>query len=263
MGIQIDKLSFAYGKHRVLNQVSMDIQDGMVTSIIGPNGVGKSTLFKCILGAHTQYTGTITLDGAAVRDMTPKQLAKRIAYVPQAHYTTFQYSVLEMVMMGLSAQLPLGVMPQQSHIERCEQCLDAVGIAHLKDRIYTKLSGGEQQLVLLVRAMVQDAKVLILDEPTSNMDYGNQLRIMVQIKALAQKGYTILQSTHNPEQAFLFSDTIVAMKDGVVLAQGGSRDVMDATLLQRLYNVDVSVHSVCQDQFRVCIPNMKTLGGTL
>lgn len=117
-----------------------------------------------------------------------------------------------------------------------------------------ELSGGEQQLVLIARALSQESKILIMDEPTSNMDYGNQLRIMQQIKNLTNMGYTVLQSTHNPDQAFMFSDNIIALKDGKIIGQGKPKDVMNSSLINDLYNVDILLESIYEDSLRVCVP---------
>ena len=134
------------------------------------------------------------------------------------------------------------------------RALRRVGIEHLAEKSYLRISGGERQLVLIARALVQEAKILILDEPTANLDYGNQLRVMEQLRQLTEEGYTVLQSTHNPEQAFLFSDQVVAIKDGCVLAAGAPEDVLTEQRISDLYSADVEVHSIHGDKLRVCVP---------
>jgi iron complex transport system ATP-binding protein len=129
-----------------------------------------------------------------------------------------------------------------------------VGIYHLKNRGFTRISGGERQLVLLARALAQEAKILVMDEPTSNLDFGNQVRVLTEIKSLAKEGYTIIQSTHNPDQTFLFSDRVMAMKDGKVLAWGTPAEIYTEDLIYNLYGVEVEMESLYQDKARVCIP---------
>ena len=207
MSIEVRDLRFGYGSGEVLRGVSFTAPTGQLTSVLGPNGVGKSTLFRCLLGLLKGYGGSITIDGEDTRRLSARRLAKKVAYIPQSHYPSFNYSVFNMVLMGTTSQVSLLSSPGEKQRQAAEEALERVGVGHLRDKGYTNISGGERQLVLIARALVQDAKVLILDEPTANLDYGNQIRVMEQLRALNAQGYTVVQSTHNPEQAFLFSQT--------------------------------------------------------
>ena len=129
-----------------------------------------------------------------------------------------------------------------------------MGIDHLKDNCFHKLSGGEQQLVLIARALAQDAPILMLDEPTANLDFGNQLLVLQQVQKLAREGYTVIQTTHHPEQCYLYSDRILALKDGRVVADGKPAQVLTGEMMKTLYNADVHVVSLYEDTARVCIP---------
>lgn len=254
MSLEVKNLSFSYGDRLIIDDISFKVQDNQLISVLGPNGVGKSTLFKCILGLLKKYKGNIFVAGKNIKDFNISEMAKLIAYIPQAHYPSFNYSVFNMVLMGTTVQVSSVSSPGKKQIELAETALERLGINHLKDRGYMQISGGERQLVLLARALVQEAKILILDEPTSNLDFGNQIKVLEQIKDLTKEGYTVIQSTHNPDQTFLFSDTILAMKEGRILKWGKPEDIFSEDLIQSLYDVDVDVQSLYDDKVRVCIP---------
>jgi iron complex transport system ATP-binding protein len=208
--VTVSGLSFSYGERLILDDVCMTAGEGELLSVMGPNGVGKSTLFHCILGLLPGFTGRIEVSGRDVRQLGIRDMASMVAYIPQSHYPSFNFSVFDMVLMGTTNQISSISMPGNKQRELTEAALERLGITHLRDRGYTQISGGERQLVLIARALVQQTKVLILDEPTANLDFGNQIHVMTRIQALAREGYTIIQSTHNPEQTFMFSDRVLA-----------------------------------------------------
>ena len=252
--LEVRNVSFSYGDHQVLKDISFKTEAGKLVSVLGPNGVGKSTLFRCMLGLLKNYTGSITVDGKDTRNMGARELAHHVAYVPQSHYPAFNYTVLDMVLMGTSSRTSPFSPPRGKEIKAAMEALERMGMAEFAHRDYTHISGGERQMVLIARALAQHAKVLMMDEPTANLDYGNQMRVMEQVRKLTAEGYTILQSTHNPDQAYLFSHQILAIQDGRVIADGAPNEVVDAQLIQTLYSVDVNVESFCDDKFRVCVP---------
>lgn len=254
MSITVSNLSFSYGEKPVLDNINVTAEKGQLLSIVGPNGVGKSTLFYCILGILNKYKGNIQIEGKDIKELDIREMARLIAYVPQNHYPSFNFSVFDMVLMGTSIQVSSITTPGKTQVELVYSALERLGILHLKNRGYTKISGGERQLALIARALVQQTRVLILDEPTANLDFGNQVRVLTQIKSLAKDGYTIVQSTHNPDQTFMFSDHVLAMLNGKVLADGSPCDVLTEELIDRLYIVDVNVQSLYRDRVRVCIP---------
>jgi iron complex transport system ATP-binding protein len=254
LSIKVSNLCFSYGERQVLDNISITAEEGQLLSIVGPNGVGKSTLFYCILGILNKYRGNITIEGSDIRGLDIRDMARLIAYVPQNHYPSFNFSVFDMVLMGTSIQVSSVATPGKNQIQLVYSALERLGILHLKNRSYTKISGGERQLALIARALVQQTRVLILDEPTANLDFGNQVRVLTQIKSLAKEGYTIVQSTHNPDQTFMFSDHVLAMLNGKVLADGPPCDVLTEELIHRLYVVDVDVQSLYRDRVRVCVP---------
>ncbi len=254
MSIEVQHLSFSYGSRQVLKDISFSVDKGEFLSILGPNGVGKSTLFRCMLGLLSGYTGTVMVDGVDARSFSVREAAKHIAYIPQSSRPVFNYSVFDIVLMGRSSSLSPFRSPGKQDNDRCRWALDKAGISHLARRCYHRLSGGEQQLVLIARALVQDAPILMLDEPTANLDFGNQLLVLQQARSLAQEGYTVIQTTHHPEQSYLFSDRILAVQNGQILTQGTPAQVLTQETMKLLYGVDVDVVSLYQDKARVCIP---------
>lgn len=254
MSIEVKHLSFSYGNRQVLKDVSFSVGKGRLLSVLGPNGVGKSTLFRCILGLLHGFQGEITVDGAVVSSLGARELARKVAYIPQSNYPAFQYSVFDMVLMGTTAQSKGFSPPGPKQEVAALEALERLDIGHLAERSYTRLSGGERQLVLIARALAQQSTVLLMDEPTANLDYGNQIRVLTKVRALADQGYTIVQSTHNPEQSYLFSHQILAMKDGQVLSHGTPDEVMNEDLIRALYGIDAEVVPLRDGRMRVCIP---------
>ena len=254
MSIEVKDLSFSYQDRQVLHNISFRVEPGELLSILGPNGVGKSTLFRCVLGLLSGYTGQVLIRGRDARTMTVREAAKHIAYIPQSSSPAFNYSVFDIVLMGATAGLSQFRAPGKAEVSRCHWALEKIGIAELSSRCFHRLSGGEQQLVLMARALTQNAPILMLDEPTANLDFGNQLRVLQQVQSLAREGYTVIQTTHHPEQSYLFSDRILAIQKGRVLADGRPSEVLTADIMGKLYNVDVDVLSLYEDRARVCIP---------
>ena len=254
MSISVEHLSFAYGERQVLRDVSFRAEYGQFVSILGPNGVGKSTLFRCMLGLLTPEAGSTSIEGTNIADLTPAQLARRIAYIPQSHNPVFNFNVFDMVLMGTTAQTGSLSAPGKQQTRRVEAALEKLGIAHLKDRGYANLSGGERQLVLIARAIAQQARILVMDEPSASLDYGNRIRVMQTVRRLTGEGYCVIQSTHDPDQAYIWSDRVLALFGGRVLAWGSPRDTMDSQLISTLYGVDVEVCSMRDDAVRVCVP---------
>ena len=253
MILTVQGLSYVYGKAApVLRDVSFTAESGDFLSVLGANGAGKSTLFRCLLGGLEDYTGTILLDGRDVRTMTRRQLAAHIAYIPQIHRPTFGYSVLDVTLMGLTRYLSPFRSPSKELDAQALSALERMGVAHLSTRNFATLSGGEQQLVLIARALCQQSDILIMDEPTSSLDYGNQLRVLQQVRTLSEQGYTVLLSTHDPQHALRFSRRVLALSGGVVAAEGDTRAVLTPDLIQRLYGVSAAL--VDTEQGTVLVP---------
>ena len=238
-----------------LDGVDLHIEKGEFVFVVGHSGAGKSTLFRCLLGLHRSYRGSITIAGREGKSLSPREMAALVAYIPQTHTPTFHYTVLEMVLMGTTHQVRGLQSPGEREIAIAREALAQVGIAGMERRSYGQLSGGEQQLVLIARALAQKAEVLMMDEPTSALDYGNQLRVMQRVKTLARQGYTILLSSHNPQQALLFADRILALHDGVICADGTPEEVISPALLEKLYHIKTRLAEA--EEGRLIVPMLK------
>lgn len=255
MSVEVRNLSFSYDNRKVLDDISFKAHSSEVLSILGPNAVGKSTLFRCILGLLPSYSGTVLIDGEDASGLSVRELASRVAYIPQRSDPIFNFSVHEIVLMGTTNEVKLFSSPDKKARNKAEQALEKLGIAKLSKRCFHHTSGGERQLVLIARALVQDAHVLLLDEPTANLDLGNQMLVLEQIKSLAKEGYTIIQTTHDPEHSFMFSDRILTMKDGGVLSCGTPAEILNKETINLLYGVDMEVSSLFGDKARFCTPS--------
>ena len=252
--IEVKNLNFSYGERQILFDVNFSVDKGEFLSILGPNGVGKSTLFRCVLGLLSGYSGQVLIDGRDAKTFSVKEAARHIAYIPQSSNPTFNYSVFDIVLMGRTSGLSTFRSPKKEDVDRSHWALDKIGISHLENRCFHRLSGGERQMVLIARSLVQDAPILMLDEPTANLDFGNQLKVLHQVKELASEGYTVIQTTHHPEQSYMFSDRILALQHGRILTEGPPREVLTEETVRQLYGVDVHVLSLYDDKARICIP---------
>ena len=252
MSIEISNLGFSYGKREILHDVSISIPDATLVNVLGPNGVGKSTLFRCILCLNSDFTGTILVNGKNVKDLSVRERSREISYIPQSHAPVYDYEVLDVVLMSTGTDLGMLRSPGPRHKRKAYEALERIGIAHLAKRTYTQISGGEQ--VLVARALAQDAKTIIMDEPTSALDYGNTVRVLSCVRQLAKEGLSIVQSTHQPDQAFLYSDKTIVLHQGRVHAFGDPKDVITNELVSTIYGVNVEVNSLYGDKVRVCVP---------
>ena len=259
MKLDVRNLSCGYGAVTVTHEASLEVASGEGGCLLGPNGSGKTTLFKTILGFLRPKSGTIAIDGADITYWGRRRLAREIAYVPQLHTPSFPFRVLDIVMMGRTAHLGAFSSPTHHDEEISDAALCDAGIAHLRHKPYTEISGGERQMVLITRALVQEARLLIMDEPTSNLDYGNQVRVLSHIRQLVERGIGVLMTTHVPNHAFLCADRCALMHKGRIHAIGRAEDVITEQTLLELYGVETRIHLLGNDSgapVRVCVPCM-------
>lgn len=248
--IIVDQLCYDYGKKEVLKQISFTANSGQNFYLLGPNGAGKSTLFRCIMGHLKPSSGHIYLNDKEVKAYSAKELAMKVAYIPQSCQPSFNYSVLQVAMMGRTAHLSAFAFPNKRDYEMAYKVLEQLDIANKANQGICEVSGGEKQLAMIARALVQEAEILLMDEPTSNLDYGNQIRIQQQMKKLSERGLLVVQSCHNPQHAMLFSDQVIVISQGSIIAAGKAEAVICASLLQQLYAIQVQVRE------KVLIPNI-------
>jgi iron complex transport system ATP-binding protein len=257
--LSVRDLRCGYGGRVVLDRVSLDLGAGEVLAILGPNGIGKTTLFKALLHLHPALSGSIKVDGEEIGDMSSRRRARILAYVPQAHAPPFPFAAIDVVTMGRTARLGTFSSPSAGDIGIAEGALDALGIAALRDRIYTELSGGERQLVLIARALAQQPRILVLDEPTSNLDFGNQVRVLSQVRRLAAQGLGVIMTTHFPDHVYLCSSSVALLgRDGIIHA-GPVDEVMTEKRLEAAYAVPVRLATLSLGEgqaYRTCVPLM-------
>jgi iron complex transport system ATP-binding protein len=235
--------SFAYPTGRkVLNDVSFSIGENRVVSVLGPNGAGKTTLLRCMLGLLRWTSGGSYIDGKLISEQSHREVWRKIGYVPQAKLSTFAYTVSEMVLLGRSAHLKMLEKPGSEDKKIADRCLNMIGVSHLHDKLCSKISGGELQMVLIARALAAEPKLLVLDEPESNLDFRNQLIVMNAIRALRDEyGISSILNTHYPEHALSVSDGVIVLHRDGSAQFGSAKDIVTEPGLRKLFGVDVRI----------------------
>lgn len=230
-----------YGSVEVVRDISFTVRTGEVLCLLGPNGVGKTTLFKSILGFLPLRGGRVVLAGRDLSTWRRRELARVVAYVPQAHGAPFPFTVGEVVLMGRTPRLGVVSSPGLDDLRVAHETLDSLGIAHLTDRSFTQISGGERQLVLIARALAQQPTLLMMDEPTSNLDLGNQVRVLRQIRAMAAAGLAIVMISHTPDHAFAVATSAALLRQDRTLQVGPPEQVITAANLASAYGEPVQI----------------------
>lgn len=255
--LEVKNSSFAFGSKEVLKKVSLFVEAGEVLCLLGPNGSGKTTLFRTILGLLKLKEGKITMNGEDVAFWSRREIARKIGYVPQNHVPPFPFHVFDVILMGRTAHVGTYSTPTKKDYEVTEEAVNTLNISHLKDRIYTELSGGERQLVLIARALAQEPQVLIMDEPTASLDFGNQILVHNHIKKLADSGLAIIMSSHFPNHALQYASKAALIKEGELIAVGKPQEIITEENLKQLYDVNLRIASVStstDENLNVCVP---------
>lgn len=239
--LEVSGLACGHAGHAVLSNVSFEVAAGEVLALLGPNGVGKTTMFKTLLGFLPALAGEVRIGGEEVSGWSRRQFARAVAYIPQLHTPGFSYSVFDVVLMGRTPHLSGMASPSHADEEIARQVIEDLQIGHLAQRDYSALSGGERQMVLIARALAQQPSVLVMDEPCASLDFGNQAILLERIGSLAGGGMAVVMTTHDPNHAFALDGSVLCLADGKVAAKGRAVDVLGAGALSDLYGVDMAV----------------------
>ncbi len=257
MKLSVKDLRVGYGKKEIVHGVSFEASKGEFVCVIGGNGCGKTTMLKSLLGLLKPFSGTVAIDGVDTTSMTERERAKRFAYIPQAHIPPFPFSVADVVMMGRTPYVNrLAVMSPRDRQTAYAAILE-LGIEGLADREYTELSGGQQQLVLIARALAQEPDFLVMDEPTASLDFGNQQMVLRRLRGLVERGTGVIMVTHDPDHALFCADRVIAMEDGRIIGDGTPDETMTDECLHRIYGTCARIVDIELEQgvkTRVCIP---------
>ncbi len=256
MTLAATALDFGYPARVIGRGLDLALERGEVLCVLGPNGAGKTTLFRTLLGLLPPLGGTVQVDGRDLATLARAEIAREVAYVPQASASYFDFTLAEVVEMGRAAHLGTFGRPARRDRDAAFAALERMGIASLAQRPVGRVSGGERQLALIARALATDARMLIMDEPTANLDFGNQARVLDEVSRLCASGIGVLFCTHDPDHAFRIADRALLLDSGRSLGLGPVEQVLDSESLSRLYRLAIQVAEVetTSGRRRVCIP---------
>lgn len=239
-------------KHNIFEDINFSVEKGDFFCILGANGTGKTTLIKCLNGLMTLNSGEVLLNNKNLYSLSHAEIAKNIGYIPQVHTSTFPFSVLDVALMGRSPHLGLFESPQEKDFKIAEKSLKALNIYNMRDKPYTEISGGEQQLVFIARVLTQEPSFLLLDEPTSHLDFGNQIRTLDIIEKLAKDGLSVIMSSHFPDHAFISANKVAIMKGGSFIDVGTPEEVITEENMENTYGIKVKIVDVGDRM--ACVP---------
>ncbi len=249
------KVKNLWFKHRssqdwTLKDISFEATPGEVTVILGANGSGKSTLFKCISGIWKPQKGSIFFRNEEISSLKQEKRILFFSMVPQDHTPPFNYSVEDVVLTGRARYIDLFSTPGEKDLKKVSEVIEFLGLTYLRKLPYTMISGGERQLALIARALAQEAPIMLLDEPTSHLDFKNQVEVLKKVKLIAKKqGLTTLITLHDPNHALAFADKVVLLKSGEVFAEGSPREIITSENLEKIYQVKVNIYETNGKRF--------------
>lgn len=258
--LQAENLLFAWpATPPLFANLSFTLRPGIPLVLLGPNGTGKTTLLRCLLGLERLHSGRVLVRGQDLATLSAAQAARHIAYVPQATTAAFAFRAIDIVLMGRTPHLGFMASPTRADHIAAETAMTRLAIADLAERPFDQLSGGERQLVLIARALAQASPVLILDEPCASLDLANQMRIIATLRALAAEDYAILLTTHLPDHAFLLGGEVAMLKDATMLGPASPAELLTATTLEALYGIPIELLRVPSGRAQgqtLCVPVM-------
>jgi iron complex transport system ATP-binding protein len=259
MKLSIENATYYYDleKSHGFKDINFTLDQPGVMSILGPNGCGKTTLLKCIDGLMKLNSGSISINGKDLRNSSRVEIAKAIGYVPQFHQPSFAFSVLDAVLVGRAPHIGFLDTPKKEDVQIAKQSLETMSISYLANTPYTQLSGGERQMVLIARVLAQKPSLLLLDEPTSHLDFGNQIKLLGTLHKLANTGLPIIMTSHFPDHAFLVSNKVALMKHGELIDFGAPDEIITESNLEDVYRIKVRIVDVDVDvgvRRRIVVP---------
>lgn len=257
MELTLKHITCGYGTTPILKDVSLTLRQGEIVCILGPNGIGKTTIFRSVLGFLKLLEGEVLLDGVPRDRIRARDFAKCVGYVPQSHEPPFPYSVPDVVVMGRAAHLRPFEAPGLEEYRIVDQVLNMLEISYLREKTYTQISGGERQMVLIARALAQNSGLLVMDEPTANLDFGNQIHVLQSIKKLTASGLGVLMTTHNPDHAFLCCDRVILLTKDKQVLEGTVDEIVTEENLRKAYGVEVRITTTVTEtgeKIRSCVP---------
>jgi len=263
--VDINNLFFGYTDREedlIFSNINLAIDPGEVFCLLGPNGSGKSTLLKCIARLLKPSTGTVSIDAENLNTQSSGKIARKLGFVPQSLVSAFPFRVEDIVIMGRASRINMISSPSQKDRDKAVASMERIHIAHLAKRPCNRLSGGEWQQVLIARALTQSPRVLLLDEPTSHLDLGNQIKILEVVDSLSKEGITIIMASHFPDHAFLTADKVGILKDQSMVALGNPDQVLSEKILEATYGISIRVIRIFEGVNRkICVPvlNRKSL----
>jgi iron complex transport system ATP-binding protein len=258
--LEVEDLRCGYGNNKpieIVHGVTFFIDRDEFVCIIGANGCGKTTTLKAIMGLLPTISGQVRIAGCDIALMTESERARYFAYIPQAHTPPFPFKVSDVVLMGRTPYINRLSQVTENDRVIAYRALELLDICDLADSVYTKLSGGQQQLVLIARALTQQSDILIMDEPTASLDFGNQQLVLSRMRMLARMGKAVIMVTHDPDHALFCADRVIVMDKGVVLAEGTTDDCITTEMLHLIYNTDAHVMNIEVEPGRyerICVP---------
>lgn len=255
MSLTVECVTAGYDGKAVVSGISVALESGETICLLGANGSGKTTLFKTILGLLPPLAGRISVNGEDIARWPRTRLARTFGYVPQAHTPPFAFCVRDVVLMARVVYHGAFSPPGRQDQAVVDEALERMNLSMLAGERYTELSGGERQLVLIARALAQQAPILLLDEPTSNLDFGNQMRVLHRVRELASEGFSILLTTHVPDYAFLCASHVALLKRGSLLALGSPAETLTQPLLEQAYGTPLRIADAGEGM-RVVVPRL-------
>lgn len=257
MSLKADQVCFTYprdvSRRKILDKVSFEVNQGEILSILGPNGSGKSTLMNCLSGLFKPNSGDIYVSGQNVKQLSVRQLAHKMAYVPQTHNPAFSYTVRDFIVMGRTPYINVFSQPSELDFEITDKMIKELGIGKLADKKYTEISGGERQQVMIARALVQEPEIVLLDEPTSHLDFGNQQRTLELASNLSKRNIAVVMSTHVPDHVIMLGDKVGLLDQHGHMEFGFVDDILGEEALSKLYNFPLKMVYIKEVERFTCI----------